>query len=127
MRPDYQLLLRDMIIYLESICPVSSQFYTSPLLAYKDSHLKVFWMDLLETKSMQELKSGIVSHFDYAKQRIAELKETVADMLVKFADKLEQEGFFTTNETQRNAKYVSLYLYTICYLQNLYCITDFAT
>ena len=63
-------------------------------------------MDLLETKSMQELESGVKAHFDYSKQRIAKLKETVIDMLVEFADKLEQEGFFTTNETQRNAKYV---------------------
>lgn len=106
MRPDYQLLLRDMFLYLESVCPVSSQFYTEPLLAYKGSHLKVFWMDLLETKSMQELKAGVKAHFDYSKQRIAELKETIVDMLVEFAGKLEQEGFFTTNETQRNAKYV---------------------
>ncbi|KAI6653765.1 Dynein heavy chain 6, axonemal-like [Oopsacas minuta] len=104
-RPDYQLILKDILIYLESICPLSSQFYINPLLVFKDYHLKVFWMDLLRTKTISELKFGVRNHFTESKQRIEDMQERIVDMLVRFANNLEQEGFFTTNEEQRNTKF----------------------
>ena len=99
-------MIRDTLIYLESVCPVSSLFYTEPLSVLRDNHLKVFWMDLLRTKSMSELRVGIREHFLASTQSIERMKHRVVDMLVEFACRLEVQGHFSTKEEQRKAKLV---------------------
>ena len=119
LRPDYQGLLRDTLVFLESVCPVSSLFYTDPLSVLRENHLKVFWMDLLSTKTIPELRASIGEHFVSSVARIEQVKQRVVDMLVQFAVKLEEQGYFSTNEEQRNAKLVAIFIY---YLFVLTCM-----
>ena len=63
-------------------------------------------MDLLRTKSMGELRTGIREHFAASIESIGTVKQRVVDMLVEFAVKLEGRGYFSTNEELRDSKLV---------------------
>ena len=102
LRPDYQQLLTDVLLYLHTVCPISSLFYSQPLSVLGEQHLKMFWLDLLQTKSMSQLRTAVSEHFVSVSRRVEEVKGTLVGMLVEFAEQMGRKQVFRTQEDTPN-------------------------
>lgn len=109
LRPDYQQTLIDIYNYLFSLSPISEDLFLKPLSHLKEHHLKLFWINLPTTRTLEELESESNKNFINVDLKISEIRQVVIQKLLDFSQRIENSVDLTDYATSIRKKVTTRY------------------